>query len=379
MPLTASALDQTAPPALHPEIARRRTFAIISHPDAGKTTLTEKLLLYGGALHIAGTVKARRAERHATSDWLALEKERGISVTTSVMQFDYHGFRVNLLDTPGHEDFSEDTYRTLVAADCAIMLVDNRKGVEERTRQLYEVCRRRRLPIFAFVNKCDRVGQDPLELLGLLEQELQLPVVAAMWPVMQNDTLQAVVDRRRQVVHWFQRGGDHGASRVAIETSPLSHEDIARHTSVGVADRTFDELSLLDQAGNAWDEAAITAGDLIPLYFGSALTNFGVEPFLDDFLKLAPAPAPRAVEGGMVSPGDDAFTGFVFKIQANMDPKHRDRIAFFRVCSGRSTPGMKTQHQRAGREMKVANALTFMANERVHMEDAVAGVRHNMP
>jgi peptide chain release factor 3 len=373
MPSPVDIAAPDAPPALHPEIARRRTFAIISHPDAGKTTLTEKLLLYGGALHMAGTVKARRAERHATSDWLALEKERGISVTTSVMQFDYHGFRVNLLDTPGHEDFSEDTYRTLVAADCAIMLVDNRKGVEERTRQLYEVCRRRRLPIFAFVNKCDRVGQDPLELLGLLEQELQLPVVAAMWPVMQNDTLQAVVDRRRRVVHWFQRGGDHGASRVAIETSPLSHEDIARHTSVSVADRTFEELSLLEEAGNAWNEAAITNGDLIPLYFGSALTNFGVEPFLDDFLKLAPAPTPRAVEGGSVSPGDDAFTGFVFKIQANMDPKHRDRIPFVRVCSGHFEAGLQATLGRTGKPLRLNLPQQFLAQERTHVEDAWAG------
>ncbi len=359
--------------SLHPEIARRRTFAIISHPDAGKTTLTEKLLLYGGALHLAGTVKARRAERHATSDWLALEKERGISVTTSVLQFDYHGFRVNLLDTPGHEDFSEDTYRTLVAADCAIMLVDNRKGVEERTRQLYEVCRRRRLPIFAFVNKCDRVGQDPLELLGLLEQELGLPVAAAMWPVMENDTLQAVVDRRRQVVHWFQRGGDHGASRVAVETSPLSHDDIARHTSTAVADRTFDELALLDAAGHALDDAAITAGELIPLYFGSALTNFGVEPFLDDFLRLAPPPAARAVAGGVVEPGDDAFTGFVFKIQANMDPKHRDRIAFVRVCSGHFEAGLPVTLGRTGRTLRLNLPQQFLAQERTHVEDAWAG------
>ncbi len=372
-PTDATEPTDTPPRALHPEIARRRTFAIISHPDAGKTTLTEKLLLYGGALHLAGTVKARRAERHATSDWLALEKERGISVTTSVMQFDYHGFRVNLLDTPGHGDFSEDTYRTLVAADCAIMLVDNRKGVEERTRQLYEVCRRRRLPIFAFVNKCDRVGQEPLELLGLLEQELGLPVVAAMWPVMENDTLQAVVDRRRNIVHWFQRGGDHGASRVAIETSPLSHEDIARHTSQSVADKTFDELGLLEAAGHEWDEHAITTGALIPLYFGSALTNFGVEPFLDDFLKLAPAPTPRAVEGGVADPGDEAFTGFVFKIQANMDPKHRDRIAFVRIVSGHFEAGLQATLGRTGKPLRMNLPQTFLAQERMHVDDAWAG------
>jgi peptide chain release factor 3 len=359
--------------ALHPEIARRRTFAIISHPDAGKTTLTEKLLLYGGALHMAGTVKARRADRHATSDWLAMEKERGISVTTSVMQFDYHGFRVNLLDTPGHEDFSEDTYRTLVAADCAIMLVDNRKGVEERTRQLYAVCRRRRLPIFAFVNKCDRVGRDPLELLGLLEEELGLPVAAAMWPVMENDTLQGVVDRRRNIVHWFQRGTDHGASRVAVETSPLSREDIAKHTSQSVSDRTFDELTLLEEAGNQLDDAKITAGELIPLYFGSALTNFGIEPFLDDFLRLAPVPAPRKVEDGMVHPGDEAFTGFVFKIQANMDPKHRDRIAFVRVCSGHFEAGLQVTLGRTNKMLRLNLPQSFLAQERIHVEDAWAG------
>lgn len=363
----------TTESSLHPEIARRRTFAIISHPDAGKTTLTEKLLLYGGALHLAGTVKARRAERHATSDWLAMEKERGISVTTSVLQFDYRGFRVNLLDTPGHEDFSEDTYRTLVAADCAIMLLDNRKGVEERTRQLYAVCRRRKLPIFAFVNKCDRVGQDPLELLGLLEQELELPVAAAMWPVMQNDTLQAVVDRRRQIVHWFQRGGDHGASRVAVETSPLSHADIEQHTSKSVADRTFEELALLDAAGNALDDAAITAGELIPLYFGSALTNFGVEPFLDDFLRLAPVPAARTVEGGIVEPGDEAFTGFVFKIQANMDPRHRDRIAFVRLTSGHFEAGLQVTLGRTNKPLRLNLPQQFLAQERTHVDEAWAG------
>jgi peptide chain release factor 3 len=371
--MTRDTEARSAPTALHPEIARRRTFAIISHPDAGKTTLTEKLLLYGGALHLAGTVKARRAERHATSDWLALEKERGISVTTSVLQFDYHGYRVNLLDTPGHEDFSEDTDRTLVAADCTIMLVDNRKGVEERTRQLYAVCRRRRLPIFAFVNKCDRVGQDPLELLGTLEQELELPVVAAMWPVMENDTLQAVVDRRRKVVHWFQRGTDHGASRVAVETTPLTHEAIAQHTSESVATRTFDELGLLDAAGHEFDDAAITAGTLIPLYFGSALTNFGVEPFLDDFLRLAPPPSARAVANGSVHPGDEAFTGFVFKIQANMDPRHRDRIAFVRICSGHFEAGLSVTLGRTNKSMRLNLPQQFLAQERTHVDDAWAG------
>ena len=359
---------------LHPEIARRRTFAIISHPDAGKTTLTEKLLLYGGALHLAGTVKARRAERHATSDWLALEKERGISVTTSVLQFDYHGFRVNLLDTPGHEDFSEDTYRTLVAADCAIMLLDNRKGVEERTRQLYDVCRRRKLPIFTFVNKCDRVGRDPLELLGLLEDELELPVAAAMWPVMQNDTLQAVVDRRRErraLVRARRR-----PRRVA-----RGHRDDARSRTrtsrstraTAVADRTFDELALLDAAGHPLDDAAITAGELVPLYFGSALTNFGVEPFLDDFLRLAPVPAARKVADGIVHPGDEAFTGFVFKIQANMDPRHRDRIAFVRVCSGHFEAGLQVTLERTRKPLRLNLPQQFLAQERTHVEDAWAG------
>ncbi len=370
--------DTTAPAAparraLHPEIARRRTFAIISHPDAGKTTLTEKLLLYGGALHLAGTVKARRAERHATSDWLALEKERGISVTTSVMQFDYHGFRVNLLDTPGHEDFSEDTYRTLVAADCAIMLLDNRKGVEERTRQLFAVCRRRRLPIFAFVNKCDRVGQDPLELLGALEEELGVPVAAAMWPVMMEDTLRAVVDRRRQIVHWFQKGTDHGASRAAVQTTELTREIVAQRTSESVAKRTFEELDLLEAAGNALDDAAITSGELIPLYFGSALTNFGVEPFLEDFLKLSPAPTPRPVSEGIVDPADDAFTGFVFKIQANMDPRHRDRIAFVRICSGHFEAGLTTTLGRTKKPLRLNLPQQFLAQERTHVEDAWAG------
>ncbi|MDX2194516.1 MAG: peptide chain release factor 3 [Gemmatimonadales bacterium] len=358
---------------LRAEIARRRTFAIISHPDAGKTTLTEKLLLYGGAIHLAGAVKARRQARHATSDWMALERERGISVTSSVMAFDVGDVRLNLLDTPGHQDFSEDTYRTLVAADSAVMLLDNRKGVEERTRQLFEVCKRRRTPIVTFVNKCDRAGADPLQLLSDVERDLGLVCCPMTWPVQGPTGFAGVADRRRRVVMLFERTEDHGGSRAA--STELALDDPALVERIGQAslDQLHDELHLLDEAGHPFDLDAVHDGELSPVYFGSALTNFGVEPFLHDFLGIAPPPTPREATIGPVVPEQEGFSGFVFKIQANMDPKHRDRIAFVRVCSGHFTAGMEVVHVRSGRAMKLAAPQTFLARERTHVEEAWPG------
>ena len=354
----------------------RRTFAIISHPDAGKTTLTEKLLLYGGAIHLAGSVKSRRAARHATSDWMKLEQERGISVTSSVMQFEFDGFHINLLDTPGHEDFSEDTYRTLVAADSAVMLLDNRKGVEDRTRQLFSVCKRRRMPIFTFVNKCDRVGEDPLKLLSDVEADLEIACHPVTWPIQRDGMFVGVYDRRRRVVHLFERAEDHGASRVdAREMRVGSLADPALRALLGAEsqERLAQDVHLLDEAGHPFDAAAVLAAELSPVFFGSALTNFGVEPFLREFLELAPEPTPRESTAGLVTPTDDEFTGFVFKIQANMDAKHRDRVAFVRVCSGRFEAGMPVKHVRTGKITRLAAPQQFLARERTAVEEAWPG------
>ena len=358
---------------LRVEVARRRTLAIISHPDAGKTTLTEKLLLYGGAIHLAGTVKARRAARHATSDWMELEQQRGISVTSSAMQFDYAGYRVNLLDTPGHQDFSEDTFRTLVAADSAVMLLDNRKGVEERTRQLFSVCRRRRMPIFTFVNKCDRVGEDPLKLLGDVETELGIACYPMTWPVLRDGQFAGVYHRRRQQVTLFDRTSDHGASRAATSTCALNSPELAALLGATALRHLADEVHLLDEAGQPFSETALLAGTLTPVYFGSALTNFGVETFLQDFLTLAPPPTARDSSAGPIEPTAESFTGFVFKIQANMDPRHRDRIAFVRVCSGRYEAGLDVRHVRSGRTMRLSAPQQLMARERTSTEEAWPG------
>ena len=377
MSSTTEQLDQELANA----ISRRRTFAIISHPDAGKTTLTEKLLLYGGAIHLAGAVKARRAQRHATSDWMKLEQERGISVTSSALQFSYHGFEVNLLDTPGHQDFGEDTYRTLVAADSAVMLLDNRRGVEERTRQLFDVCRRRRMPIFSVVNKCDRVGEDPLKLLSDVEDDLGIQCVAANWPIHRDGQFVGVYDRRRKQVHLFARGEDHGAGRARTQSLDVSGPDDPRLVEVlggnesaqAAVDKLAHDVLLLDEAGHEYDAGAIAAGEQTPMYFASALTNFGVEPFLDDFLPLAPAPTARESTAGPVHPALPAFTGFVFKIQANMDPRHRDRVAFVRVCSGRYEGGLQVTHSRTGKKTRLAAPQQFQARERSFIETAWPG------
>ncbi|MFO7588515.1 MAG: peptide chain release factor 3 [Gemmatimonadota bacterium] len=355
------------------EIARRRTFAIISHPDAGKTTLTEKLLLYGGAIHLAGSVKARRAARHATSDWMKLEQERGISVSSSVLQFEWEGHQLNLLDTPGHEDFSEDTYRTLIAADSAVMLLDNRKGVEEQTRKLFAVCHRRRTPIFVFVNKCDRWGEPPLKLLDDVNAELGLACFPVTWPITEGDRLVGVYDRVERRAHLFEREGHHGQRRAKVRIADLEAESTRELIGTAAHRKLVEEIELLDEAGADFDRAAVLDGRLAPAFFGSALTNFGVEPFLRHFLDLAPPPGPRESSAGAVDPHDEAFSGFVFKIQANMDPRHRDRIAFVRLCSGRFEPGMTAWNSRSGERIRLAQPQQFLARERRHVEEAWPG------
>lgn len=355
------------------EIHKRRTFAIISHPDAGKTTLTEKLLLYGGAVHTAGSVKARKSARHATSDWMAMEQERGISISTSVMHFEWAGCEMNLLDTPGHNDFSEDTYRTLAAADSAIMLIDAVKGVEPQTIKLFKVCRMRNIPIVTFINKMDREGRDPLELLSEIEDVLGIPTSPATWPAGQGKNFVGVYDRRNKRLLKFERA-DGGSNRVPVIEGDLN--DPALKNEIG--SRAFDDLKealeLLDGAGSDFDRDAFLAGQMSPVFFGSALTNFGVEPFLDAFIGLAPAPRDRTTADGIVvSPDADDFSGFVFKIQANMDPRHRDRIAFFRICSGRFERGMQAVLQRTNAKLTLSKSLMFMAQERSNVDEAYAG------
>jgi peptide chain release factor 3 len=358
---------------LQEEIRRRKTFAIISHPDAGKTTLTEKLLLYGGAIHLAGSVKARRAAHHATSDWMAMEQERGISVTSSVMQFPYRGYQINLLDTPGHKDFSEDTYRTLTAADSAVMLLDNARGVEDRTRKLFEVAKLRGMPIFTFVNKCDRSGQEPLALLDEVERELGIASYPITWPIGMGPTFRGIYHRLTRQIHLFERGTDHGQHRATVQVADLEDDSVRELLGAELHDQLLEDIELLDMVGDSFDAERFRRGELSPGFFGSAMTNFGVEPFLDAFLELAPGPAPRETTEGMVVPEDPDFSGFVFKIQANMDPKHRDRIAFLRVCSGRFEAGMQARHSRSGRTIRLAGPQQFLAQERTAVEEAWPG------
>ncbi|MCC5875871.1 MAG: peptide chain release factor 3 [Candidatus Sumerlaeia bacterium] len=357
---------------LQEEVSRRRTFAIISHPDAGKTTLTEKMLLYGGAIHMAGEVKSRRATRTATSDWMAVERERGISVTTSVMQFPYHGYQYNLLDTPGHQDFSEDTYRTISAADAAIMLIDAAKGVEPQTEKLFQVCRLREMPIFTFINKMDREGREPLELMEDIEKLLGIHCVPMNWPLGLGSKFNGVYDRHSKVIHLFHRREDR-AKGADVETFPW---DEARLRSL-MGDTAFEnfqeELELLDMAGEEFDAERFKNGDITPVFFGSALTCYGVEPFLGTFGELAPPPVGRHSDEGFIAPTEEFFSGFIFKIQANMDKNHRDRIAFLRVVSGRFERGMEVSHGRMGKKMKVNNAMMFFANEREQVDEAWAG------
>jgi peptide chain release factor 3 len=354
------------------EIARRRTFAIISHPDAGKTTLTEKLLLYGGAIHLAGSVKQRRRERATTSDWMAMERERGISISTSVLQFTYSGRHMNLLDTPGHNDFSEDTYRTLAAADCAVMLVDSGKGVEAQTIKLFEVCRMRKIPIVTFINKMDRDGHDPIDLMDEIERVLGIPCCPINWPIGMGKRFQGVFDRQKRELMRFVESS-YGAKKAESEIVRLDDPSFIDTVGEAAHKQLLAELELLDVAGNAFDLGRFRAGEITPVFFGSAMNNFGVEPFLDRFIDFAPPPLARAAGGERVEPTSPEFTAFVFKIQANMDQKHRDRIAFTRICSGRFERGMEVKHVRTGRTLTLNRSLQFLAQERTEIEEAFAG------
>jgi peptide chain release factor 3 len=367
-------LSTPYPPELLRDIERRRTFAIISHPDAGKTTLTEKLLLFGGAIQLAGTVKARKSARHATSDWMEVEKQRGISVTSSVMQFEYQGHTINLLDTPGHEDFSEDTYRVLTAVDAAVMVIDAAKGVEAQTIKLLEVCRLRATPIITFINKLDREVRAPFDLLAEIEDVLKISCAPVTWPIGMGKMFRGVYHLLADRTLAFTAGEEHRSEADVI--AGLDNAELDRRYPQEIG-QVRDDVALLHDASPPFELAEFLAGRQSPVFFGSGINNFGVQEILQALVEWAPPPQARIAADGnetrMVQPAEPAFTGFVFKIQANMDPRHRDRIAFFRICSGRYSAGMKVRHVRDGREMKLANALTFMANERVLKEDGVAG------
>lgn len=344
-------------------IHRGRTFAIISHPDAGKTTLTEKLLLYGGAIREAGAVKARRAQQHARSDWMEIERQRGISVTSTVLQFSYAGYRVNLLDTPGHQDFSEDTYRTLLAADSVVMVLDAARGVEEQTVKLYQVVKKRQIPVFTFVNKLDRESREPWDIMEEVERILGISTYAMNWPVGMGADFQGLYDRENQIFEKFNRS-NRIFERVSLDEAGLDAHD--RNT-------LRDSLELLEGAGEALDLEGVSRGALSPVYFGSAMANFGVETFLRGFLHMAPGPGPRETTDGWVEPSAEFFSGFIFKIQANMNPAHRDRVAFMRICSGRFERNMAVTHSRTGRTIRLAQPQQFMAQDRSIVDEAWPG------
>ena len=356
------------------EIKRRRTFAIISHPDAGKTTMTEKLLLYGGAIHEAGSVKARKAAKHATSDWMEIEKKRGISVTSSVMQFNYDGYCINILDTPGHQDFSEDTYRTLCAADAAVMLLDGAKGVEAQTIKLFTVCRKRGIPIFTFINKMDRAAKNPFDLIDELEKVLGIRSCPINWPIGTDGDFEGVYERDAGKVLLFDsKNKDHGASMVTQEVTGIDDPKLETMMNAYHYETLKNDIELLDMAGDELDMEKVSKGLLTPVFFGSAITNFGVETFLKHFLEMSPMPQPHHTTDGTVEPTDEMFSGFVFKIQANMDPNHRDRMAFLRICSGKYEKNMTVNHLRIGKKITLAQPQQFMAQDRNIVEDAYAG------
>lgn len=350
------------------EVHKRRTFAIISHPDAGKTTLTEKLLLYGGAIHVAGQVSARKRQRAVTSDWMELERERGISITSTVLQFPYEGYTINLLDTPGHQDFGEDTYRTLLAADAAVMLIDAAKGVEPQTKKLFAICRERKIPLFTFMNKLDRPSRDPLELLDELESVLGIGAFAMNWPLGSGETFKGIYDRQTRELHLFERSA-HGATRAAVQVTDAQDERLRSMVDEHTYNQFADGIELLEGAGAAFDSGAMLRGEVTPVFFGSAVTNFGVQLFLDRFISMSPPPKARA----SVAPDSEQFTGFVFKIQANMDPRHRDRIAFIRVCSGKFERDMIVRNARTGKDVRLSRAMKLFADERESVEAAYAG------
>ena len=353
------------------EVNKRRNFAIISHPDAGKTTLTEKLLLYGGAIQQAGAVKARGNQRKATSDWMELEKQRGISITSTVLQFEYEESVINLLDTPGHQDFSEDTYRTLAAADNAVMLEDAAKGLEPQTRKLFEVCKMRKIPIFTFINKMDRPGREPLTLLDEIESELGLATIPINWPIGSGDQFRGVIDRLTKEVILFDkaaRGKQSYEKRIKLDEQNLSN-----YLEENLLNNALEELEVLDEAGASFDKERIYCGELTPVFFGSAMTNFGVRPFLDKFLNLAKKPSSRNSNNGNIEPTFNEFSGFVFKLQANMDPKHRDRVAFIRVCSGRFEKDMSVKHSRTGKVIRLSRPQKIFGKDREVVDDAYPG------
>ncbi len=355
------------------EINRRRTFAIISHPDAGKTTLTEKFLLYGGAINLAGSVKGKATARHAVSDWMEIEKERGISVTSSVLQFEYDGFCINILDTPGHQDFSEDTYRTLMAADSAVMVIDGSKGVEAQTRKLFKVCVMRKIPIFTFINKMDRDANDTFDLLDEIEKELGIATCPLNWPIGSGKGFQGVYDREEQKVILYsdtEKGTKEGA---AMEIPLADTERLLAQIGQEAYDKLMEEVELLDGASAEFDLEEVQKGNLTPVCFGSALTNFGVEIFLQHFLKMTTTPLPRKADCGLIEPTERDFSAFVFKIQANMNKAHRDRIAFMRICSGRFDAGMEVKHVQGGRVMRLSQPQQIMADERKILDEAYAG------
>jgi len=353
------------------EVKCRRTFGIISHPDAGKTTLTEKLLLFGGAIQMAGSVKARKASRHAVSDWMSIEKERGISVTTSVMKFNYRDFEVNILDTPGHQDFSEDTYRVLTAVDSTLMVIDSAKGVESQTEKLMEVCRMRNTPVMTFINKLDREGADPFDLLDEIEEKLQIECAPLSWPIGMGKSFKGVYDIYRRRLHLFTPGLDtRPGDGVIVEDldDPILDELLGPQAA-----KLREDLELLEVATDSFNHSDYLKASQTPVFFGSAINNFGVRELLDTFVELAPPPGPRETTSRSVSPEEEPFSGFVFKIQANMNPAHRDRVAFFRICSGRFTRGMKVIHHRLGKEVALSNATIFMAQGRNNVEVAYPG------
>src|SRR5689334_21135287 len=354
------------------EVSRRRTFAIISHPDAGKTTLTEKLLLYGGAVQLAGSVTARKHQRATTSDWMELEKKRGISISSTVLQFDYDGYRLNLLDTPGHKDFSEDTYRVLTAVDSVVMVIDSAKGIEPQTRKLFEVCRQRGVPIFTFMNKCDRPMKNPLELIDELERVLGIGAFPVNWPIGNGFEFQGVYDRHTKLMHLFERtvGGQY---RAPVEVGGIDDPVVRERLDDETYRRTVEELEMLELAGNEFDEEAVLAGKTTPVFFGSGINNFGVQLLLDGFLKHSPPPKPRVMAGTPIAPEHPSFSGFIFKIQANMDPRHRDRIAFVRVCSGRFERDMTVTHPRTEKKVRLSSAHKLFGNERETVDEAFPG------
>ena len=354
------------------EVAKRRTFAIISHPDAGKTTITEKLLLMGKAIAVAGTVKSRKSDRHATSDWMEMEKQRGISITTSVMQFPYADCLVNLLDTPGHEDFSEDTYRTLTAVDCCLMVIDAAKGVEDRTRKLMEVTRLRDTPILTFMNKLDREVRDPMEVMDEVERELNIMCAPITWPIGCGKSFKGVYHLYKDETYLYQSGQGHTIQEKRV-VKGLNNPELDAAIGEDLAAQLRGELELVQGASPEFDHDAFIAGEMTPVFFGTALGNFGVDHMLDGLTDWAPAPMPRKAESREVVATEEKFSGFVFKIQANMDPKHRDRIAFMRICSGKYEKGMKMRHVRTGKDVRIGDALTFFSSEREQLEEAYAG------